>query len=70
MQDLTGKSLMEIHSHSHEKLPSGKTIIRYFDKDGLPINEQHGYGLLEIAIAYEFDKGSKLTRPTLPRTAW
>jgi len=51
---------MENQFRSYEKLPSGKSITRTPDKDGLLGTETHGYGLLEIAIKYEFDKGVKI----------
>ena len=43
----------------HEKLPSGKTIIRLFGADGLMTEESHTYDRLEIGIRISFDGGRK-----------
>ena len=47
------------HVFKHEQLPSGKTIIRHFGDDGSLVEETHGYGLLDIAIKYDFGSGVK-----------
>src|SRR5262245_52889603 len=44
----------------HEQLPSGKTIVRQFDSDGLLLQEQHSYGLVEIGITFSFQAGTKI----------
>ncbi len=44
----------------HEVLPSGKTIIRDFDTNGLLCREQHTYGTLDIGISYTFQNGIKI----------
>ncbi|MGB7748363.1 MAG: hypothetical protein WBN75_13875 [Verrucomicrobiia bacterium] len=48
------------HAFKHEQLPSGKTIIRHFDDDGSLVDETHGYGVLDIAIKYDFRAGAKV----------
>lgn len=45
--------------HSHEELPSGKTIMRRFDEDGRVASESHTYGMLDIGITMEFNAGAK-----------
>jgi hypothetical protein len=42
-----------------EELPSGKTIMRYFDEDGSLMQEVHAYGMIDLAIQYEFDGATK-----------
>lgn len=44
----------------HERLPSGKQIIRSFDDDGRIMSEEHSYGVLEIACQLSFAAGEKL----------
>jgi len=44
----------------HEVLPSGKTIIRTFDKNGSLCEEDHAYGSLDIGISYKFVDGVKI----------
>lgn len=44
----------------HEVLPSGKTIIRQFGKDGSLCRESHNYGAIDIGISYTFQKGVKI----------
>lgn len=44
----------------HEVLPSGKTIIRQFDKDGSLCRESHNYGAIDIGISYTFQKRVKI----------
>lgn len=44
---------------ANEKLPSGKTILRRFNKDGSLHAETHGYGILDIAIEFSFNDGAK-----------
>ena len=48
------------HISNHEKLPSGKVVIRYFDKDGNLVDEQQSYGILDIGIKYDFAEGVKV----------
>jgi hypothetical protein len=48
------------HVFKHEQLPSGKTIIRHFGDDGSLVEETHGYGVLDIAIKYDFTAGIKV----------
>jgi|GEM_PF-4324224 hypothetical protein len=42
-----------------EKSPSGKTILRRFNKDGSLQAETHGYGILDIAIEFSFSNEVK-----------
>lgn len=43
----------------HEELPSGKTIFRGFDASGSVTSEMHAYGMLDIAITFDFRQGKK-----------
>jgi hypothetical protein len=43
----------------HEKLPSGKAIVRRFNDDGSLIEETHSYGIVEIGIQYSLKDGIK-----------
>jgi hypothetical protein len=43
----------------HEKLPSGKAIMRRLNDDGSLIEETHSYGIVEIGIQYSFKDGIK-----------
>jgi hypothetical protein len=45
---------------THEQLPSGKTIMCHTWKSGLVAEETHGYGLLEIAIKFDYRDGKKV----------
>lgn len=44
---------------AHEELPTGKKIMRNFDGDGRVTSEIHMYGMLDIAIEFEFNEGVK-----------
>lgn len=44
----------------HERLPSGKTVVRQFDEEGLLLQEQHSYGLVDIGITMSFRGGTKI----------
>ena len=45
---------------TREKLPSGKVIIRQFDKKGVLVEESHSHGEdLDICISFEFQNGRK-----------
>jgi hypothetical protein len=51
----------------HEQLPSGKTIVRQFDDDGLLLQEQHSYGLVDIGITMSFRAGAKISEMYLSK---
>lgn len=44
----------------HEELPTGKTIVRWSRDNGSLGQETHGYGVLEIAIQFDFKAGVKV----------
>jgi len=48
------------HPSENEVLPSGKTIIRQFAKDGSLFIESHNYGAIDIGISYTFRNGVKI----------
>jgi hypothetical protein len=48
------------HVFKHEQLPSGKMINRHFGDNGSLVEETHGYGVLDIAIKYDFKAGAKV----------
>jgi hypothetical protein len=48
------------HTFKHEQLPSGKVIMRHFDGEGALVEETHAYGILAVAIKYEFRAGAKV----------
>ncbi len=48
------------HTYKHEELPSGKTVMKDFDGEGVLVEEMHAYGLLDIGIKYDFRGGVKV----------
>jgi hypothetical protein len=45
---------------TREPLPSGKVIMRRFDKAGVLIEESHAYGAIDIGITFAFRDGVKI----------
>src|SRR4051812_28409879 len=43
-----------------EQLPSGKRVLRRFGEDGTLVEEQHSYGVADIAIRISFSEGVKV----------
>lgn len=44
---------------TRESLPSGKVIMRCFDKAGVLIEESHAYGAINLCITFAFRDGVK-----------
>ncbi|MGD0060148.1 MAG: hypothetical protein ABSD58_12100 [Verrucomicrobiia bacterium] len=47
------------HVFKHERLPSGKVVIKHFGEDGTLVAETHTYGCIDISIQYNFKTESK-----------
>jgi hypothetical protein len=45
---------------TRESLPSGKVIMRRFDKTGVLIEESHAHGTVDICITFAFRNGAKI----------
>jgi len=59
--DVRPNALAMDHVFKHEDLPSGKKIIRHFSEEGSLVEETHAYGVLDIAIKYDFRSGKKVS---------